>query len=192
MYDMVGICETWQTAKDEFKDMLPGYTNFDSPRQVKHKYRGAGGVTVFVKNELIETGLLSRIYETYQENVFFLMEKDKSMLHTNVVFCFAYIAPENSPIYKENMSKGIEILGEKLTSIESDLNDVSFIIAGDLNSRVKDMFDFIEDDTIDIIFNDKIDYPSDTFCQPRKNRDTVCNKFGRSLIELCCVKHIHI
>ena len=34
-FDIIGICETWQYSDDEFSGFLPGYTNFDSPRNIK-------------------------------------------------------------------------------------------------------------------------------------------------------------
>ena len=69
---------------------------------------------------------------------------------------------------------------------------MSFIIAGDLNARVSDFLDYIPEDNVDCIFNKDVDYPGDTFCLPRKSRNTEYNNFGLSLIELCCTRDIHI
>ena len=74
----------------------------------------------------------------------------------------------------------------------SDLNDVSVIVAGDLNARVQYFNDFISDDNREFVFNESVDYPSDTFHDHRKNRDTEYNKYVKSLIELFCTHDIHM
>ncbi|WAR15318.1 hypothetical protein MAR_005423, partial [Mya arenaria] len=63
---------------------------------------------------------------------------------------------------------------------------------GDLNARVKDIIDFIPQDNVDYIYNTKTDYPGDEFCLPRSTKDLVLNKFGLSLIELCCTHDVHL
>ena len=74
-----------------------------------------------------------------------------------------YVPPENSPVYNNDNSygNGIDILASKLTLIESDLGDVHFIVAGDLNARVGDIQDFIENDTVNYVFGADVEYPSD-------------------------------
>ena len=37
--------------------------------------------------------------------------------------------------------------------------NVSFIVAGDMNARVKDLLDYILNDDVDAIFGDAVDYP---------------------------------
>ena len=106
------------------------------------------------------------------------MDKSLSGLHTNTVLLFTYIAPEYSKVYDFRNTNGIDILGNKLTAVLSDLDDVSIILAGDLNSRVKDLLDYIPVDNIDHIFYENLDYPGDTFSMQRRNRDNVLNKFG--------------
>jgi len=56
-FEIVCFCETWQLKDAEFSSLLPGYTNFDSPRKNAKGKRGAGGVTVFIKSWLIENGI---------------------------------------------------------------------------------------------------------------------------------------
>jgi len=44
-------------------------------------------------------------------------------------------------------------LHEILTTIEEDLGNVLFLIGGDLNARIKDFIDFIDDDNLDYVYN---------------------------------------
>ena len=62
-----------------------------------------------------------------------------SCLSSNIGFIFTYVAPEISPIYSWG-DNGIDILSQKVTTVMSDLNDVSVIVAGDLNARVMTSF----------------------------------------------------
>ena len=67
-----------------------------------------------------------------------------------------------------------------------------FLIGGDLNARVKDFLDYIEEDDLNYIYNENVPYPGDVFCLKRKSRDCRHNSFGLSLIDLCCTKDLHI
>ena len=70
--------------------------------------------------------------------------------------------------------------------------NVSFIVAGDMNARVKDLLDYILNDDVDAIFGDAVDYPGDTFNISRNTRDTELNRFGKTLINLWCTYDIHL
>ena len=70
--------------------------------------------------------------------------------------------------------------------------NVSFIVAGDMNARVKDLLDYIPNKDVDAIFGDAVDYPGDTFDISRNTRDTELNRFGKTLIDLCCTYDIHL
>ena len=48
---------------NDFDNFIEGYINFDfiRPKKLSAK-RGSGGVSVFVKNDLIKSGLIKRIF----------------------------------------------------------------------------------------------------------------------------------
>ena len=63
-FDLVGMYETWQRHHNDFVNFIDGYTNFDSMRCYrKQTPRGSGGVTVFVKNWLINKRVIAQIFE---------------------------------------------------------------------------------------------------------------------------------
>ena len=64
-------------------------------------------------------------------------------------------------------------------------------MAGDLNSRIKDFAGYVIDDNIDFVFGENVPYPKDSFNLKRKSKDDTYNRFGLSLIELCCTYGIH-
>ena len=80
----------------------------------------------------------------------------------------------------------------KIFNIKFIYPNAEIIIAGDLNSRIKDFQDFIPEDELDFVFG-ITDYPSDSFHLKRKSKDChVYNRFGLSLIDLCCEYDVHI
>ena len=110
----------------------------------------------------------------------------------DIVIIFTYIAPERSPIYSFENDNGITLLNEKIFDIKSLYPNAEIIIAGDLNSRTKDFQDFIPDDDTEFIFGET-DYPGDTFNLLRRSQDChTYNRFGLSLIELCCEYDTHM
>ena len=114
------------------------------------------------------------------------------MFVNDIVMVFTYIAPERSPIYSFENDNGITLLNEKIFDIKSLYPNAKIIIAGDLNSRTKDFQDFIPDDDTEFIFGET-DYQGDTFNLLRKSQDChTYNRFGLSLIELCCEYDVHM
>ena len=69
-------------------------------------------------------------------------------------------------------------------------SDFLYIITGDLNARSGSIQDYILDDNIDHL-SDSNWYICDDFSVPRKSKDNVVNKFGRSVIDLCCNFNVH-
>jgi len=110
----------------------------------------------------------------------------------DIIMVFTYVSPQYSPIYTETNPNGIEILSDKLTEITQNHPNAEIFIAGDLNARTKDFYDYIPDDNIDFVFGQDTHYPEDNFTTPRASKDCqVYNSFGLSLIDLCCTFDVH-
>jgi len=84
-FEIVCFCETWQIKDDDYSSLLPGYTNFDSPRKTTKGKRGAGGVTVFIKSWLIENGIVRRIYTQIEEAIVLHIDKTYVGLNRDLV-----------------------------------------------------------------------------------------------------------
>lgn len=188
------MCETWGSDQSDFNDTLHGYDHFDyiRPRSSRAR-RSSGGVTVFVKDSLINTGVVKRIFETLTDCVVLLLNGELLGNLNDIIMIFAYVSPENSPIYREPDTNGILLLYNQLFEIVSQFPTANLFLAGDLNSRIKLLLDYIPQDTIDHVFGEDVSYPSDSFCMPRQSKDhSVHNTFGLSLIDLCCTYSIHV
>ena len=88
---------------------------------------------------------------------------------------FTYVAPEKSPIYTDE-ENGIEILNDKISEIVSQYPEAELLVAGDLNSRIANMQDFIPFDDLDFVYGET-DYPSDSFAINRQSKDDTSNQF---------------
>ena len=64
------MCDTSAVEEKDFDDVFPEYFHFDFVRKRSSHAKGnSGGVTVLVKNELIQTGLIKRIFHELEECV---------------------------------------------------------------------------------------------------------------------------
>ena len=103
---------------------------------------------------------------------------------------FIFIRPENPPVYTQE-DKCIILLNKNINEILLRHPDADLFLAGDLNSRIKNMQGFIPADDVEFVFGDT-DYPIEPFDIVLKSIDETCNRFGTSLIDLCCTQNIHL
>ena len=75
LFDIIALYETWQRCENDFKNFLQGYTNFDAIRKrTRNTARGSGGVTVFVKDWMMQTSGVKRIFHNFHECVVLLFD----------------------------------------------------------------------------------------------------------------------
>ena len=74
-YDIIRLYGKRQRQKEAFESCLDGYTNFDCMRTPRGTaQRGSGGLTVFVKKNLVNNNIIRRIFTDMSECVVLLME----------------------------------------------------------------------------------------------------------------------
>ena len=191
-FDIIACYETWQTSENDFANFIDGYENFDSMREKgRRAVRGSGGVTVFVKYWIIQSGSgVQRIFNHFSECVVLLFKAGSFNRNQDLIMLFTYVAPENSSIYTEE-DDGLILLHEKLSEILIHYPTAELFVAGDLNARISTLQDYIPFDDLDFVFGET-DYPTDPFDMPRNSKDETYNRFGISLLDLCCSINIHI
>ena len=140
---------------------------------------------------LVKDGMVKRIFSHISENVILLLDGSFFRNVNDIVLIFAYVSPDKSPIYTDENDNGIEILSTNIEQIVTEYRDAELFLAGDLNSQIKDFADYVIDDDIDYVFGENVPYPKDSFNLKRKSWDDTYNRFGLSLIELCCTYGIH-
>ena len=140
---------------------------------------------------MVKAGIIKRIFNNISECVILILDGNFFQSINDVILIFAYVSPENSPFYAENDSNGIENLNINLEKIVTKYPEAHLFLVGDLNSRIKDFLDYVPDDDVSFIFGDNIAYPNDEFSLSRKTKDMQYNRFGLSLIDLCCTYGMH-
>ena len=107
---------------------------------------------------------------------------------------FVYVPPENSTVYEHANQNGIEHLNDKFSEVTTEYTGAYSVLAGDFDSRTKDLQDFVTHDNIDHIFSGYLsNYPTDKFNVPRRWKDNaIHNEFEKSLIKLCRANNVHI
>ena len=83
---------------------------------------GSGGVTVFVKDWVIQTFGVQRISRNFNECVIFLFKADIFQRSEDLILNFTYITPENLPIYTDEdtgENTGLVVLNENILEIIS-------------------------------------------------------------------------
>ena len=185
-FNIFGICETWAETESDFEHCLPNYEHYVYVRQKPPRaVRNSGGVTVFVKNELVRNGIIKRIFHHFSDCVVLFVDGSKFSDINDIIRIFAFVSPEHSTVYDVQNTNSIDILSGKIFDITSAYPHAEILLAGDLNARVRDFCDFIPEDKLDYIFGENIAYPADNFNIPRKSKDcNFYNNFGLSLIEL--------
>ncbi|MCG8044707.1 MAG: endonuclease/exonuclease/phosphatase family protein [Candidatus Thiodiazotropha taylori] len=190
-FDIIALYETWQEHNGDFENFIEGYHNFDSMRKKKRSVsRGSGGVSVFVRDWILLKPGVKRIFQKFSECVVLLLKADTFNRNEDLIMFFTYVAPENSPIYTDE-DNGIFLLKEKISEIVAEYPTAEIFIAGDLNARIGNLQDYIPSDDLEVIFGDT-DYPSDPFDMQRHSKDETYNRFGISLLELCCIFNVHV
>ena len=152
--------------------------------------RGSGGVSVFIKDWVLQTNGVVHIFQDFKESVVLSFKANIFHRTNDLIMIFTYIAPENSPIYTDE-DNGIKFLNERISEICVQYPTAELFLAGDLNARISTLQDFIPYDDLEFVFGDT-DYPTDTFDIQRKSKDETYNRFGISLLDICCTYNIHV
>ena len=101
-------------------------------KKKRNAVRGSGGVSVFIKDWLIQTSGIQRIFEHFRECVVLLFKANIFNRQNDLIMIFTYIPPENSPVYTEE-DNGIVLLNENINTITMRYPNADFFLSGDLN-----------------------------------------------------------
>ena len=104
----------------------------NNKKQKKKKQRNvgrfSGGVTVFVRRELIELRIISRIFDNCNDSVNLLLNEEYFRLENDVILLFVYLSPEGLTVYEnfEGKTNGVDLFEEEiLSTIVASYPDVS-------------------------------------------------------------------
>ena len=141
------------------------------------------GVAVYIKHGLMK--YVKRLYNNSKLGIFLRLDKEVFGLTRNTILCFIYLPPENSPFYRNTDLRGIHLLESELTTPEITNEGAHCIILGDLNARVSDKADYLNDNHIVAHLRDYEEFLNDSVATRRVSCDKQTNKFGKDLISFC-------
>ena len=176
-YDILCISETHLDPFDIVD--VPDFVFFSLPRSQKY-LRKSGGKGIYVRSSLFKFVKILSFITDY----FLCLSIDKSVIHCpeNLIICAIYIPPENDfDIFKTYVS-------------EICSTNKYVILAGDFNSRISELNDFIPSDPFifdefDIGLESRANVDKHTLLEHlsiplnRKSRDNKTNSHGFCLIE---------
>ena len=126
---------------------------------------------MFVKCALVDTGYVARDFLHFKDCAILIIKCDLFNLPNDIAMTFPYVSPEGSSIYDgTDSNNGIEILEDKMLENVMKYPNANLFIAGDLNIRCGNLQDILQDDNVDYIFEEDIEYKSDNFNLNRKSK----------------------
>lgn len=179
--DILILTETWCENIDNISNDF----NFFSCSAVKKNSintgRKSGGIIFLYREKLFQ----DKITLVKKCNNYIWSKIDKHVFDTDrdIYICGAYINPENSSYFDENIFENLEY------DIEHFSNIGHIIIAGDLNARVGKYDDFVNTEGNKFI-DDKTEMSLQT--KPRNSFDSILNSNGKSCLYLCKTYNLRI
>jgi len=180
IYDINILLETWKSADSDF--CIPNFSIFQKSRKKKkHSKRYSGEIIVLYKSEH-KSGISEITNITTSENrLWFKLDARYFGFKNDLYLCACYTPPTNS-LYNN----------DDFTDLENEISSLNgkgnISIIGDLNARVGDRSDFIENesgpaDSLQNLLPDN--YNEDKYLH-RNCIDKDCNTQGQSTKYLCC------
>ena len=185
-YDINILLETWKGTDNELN--MPDFNVLQKCRKKKRRSRRfSGGIIICYKSKLHNGITELNNITTSLNRLWFKLDKQFFGLEKDLYVCACYIPPSSSPYYDDDFQK----LENEILNI-SDKGDV--LIVGDLNARVANKLDFIDnedrihDNLLDIL---PTDYIHDYYLN-RNSIDTIFNSQGQQLLDLCIASQLRI
>lgn len=189
-FDIVCFIETWIESESEIPVFGSGFKSYFCPA-IRNSTRGRAmaGIIIYYRNEYQR--YISRIYEECDFAIFLKVDKTSVRLLEDLIICFAYIPPINSPFYEGKDNSGVDLLESTLREYDIQTSE-SFLLMGDLNARTGDRMDYFTFDRNIPELQTVEDLLDDSHMSPRVSNDKHVNNFGVKLIDFCKVNTLRI
>lgn len=131
-FDIIGLVETWNDSKGDFDLLFESHKCFDAVRTKKpYSIRNSGGVSVYIRNDLIEAGSITRICSDLNDSVVLYWKSSIFENVNDIILYVTYVSPEGSSLYNNLLNiNGISILEENLSVIKMQYPDCYIYLAG--------------------------------------------------------------
>ena len=185
-YDINILLETWKGTNSDCN--IPDFNVIQKCRKKKERSkRYSGGIIIFYKSYLKNAIHELRDATESPNRLWVKIDKEYFGLLKDLYICACYIPPSSSSHYDDDFIK-----------LESEISQFSntgnLLIIGDLNSRIAEFPDFIENETfvhpsVQYLLPD--DYNHD-FNIERNSQDRIFNSQGKQLLDLCIASRLRV
>ena len=186
-FDFVFLLESWLKENVGFVLDLPGYLyyNFCRPISNSRSKRGAGGLLLYVKQEL-EVGIKVLPPGNIPDRVWIVLDKVTFGLAMDLYIGIWYVPPSTSCCawLSDTQWQLLE------TEIEKYKLLGQVVVLGDLNARAGQLKDYIALDAVPDSMPNHV-YSVDV-STPRASQDLTANAYGKNLIDLCITTGLRI
>ncbi|CAC5374406.1 unnamed protein product [Mytilus coruscus] len=146
---------------------------------VKIGTRHEGGLAIFCKTKLTDGISIDRELDC---GVVVIKLKHEFFNTANDIYiCFSYIPHEKSNFYNKCDVDFYDIIESVCLEFKEK---GSFLVCGDLNSRIGEIDDVLSNDNLDL-YLDSVDHVETPIVPKRHSVDKTVNVFGRKLLQLC-------
>ncbi len=176
-YSFVFFVETFKEQHSDFN--VNNYNSYHSSRKNRNKKskRASGGIAAYIKNDYCHT--VQIINSEHDDLMWIKFKKEFYTIDKDLYFCITYIKPENSS-HSETYIDTFEILEKEIIKFSMWGH---IMIAGDFNSRIGLLPDYISLDT-NIFGNGDPEQVIDNVYNRRFSKDPTVNNAGKRLIDL--------
>ena len=184
-YDINILIETWK-GNDSTIDFPDFKTLQKFRRKKKRSRRFSGGIIILYKSKYHKGISVLDITES-ENRLWIKLDKTFFGFKTDLFICACYIPPVTSPYYDEDFVK----LEQEISKIP---NKDNILIIGDLNARISNTSDYIEDeaDIHSSIQNILPENYNPDFNIKRNSMDKILNIQGQNLIDLCIASRLRV
>ncbi|VDI21679.1 Hypothetical predicted protein [Mytilus galloprovincialis] len=177
-YEILFLCETWLQEKNIIE--IEGFVKLIClNRNVKIGTRSEGGLAIFCKTKLSDGISIDR--EIDCGIVIIKLNHEFFNTANDIYICFSYIPHEKSNFYNKCDVDFYDIIERVCLEYKEK---GSFLVCGDLNSRIGEIDDVLSNDNLDL-YLESVDHVETPIVPKRHSVDKTVNAFGRKLLQLC-------
>ena len=160
------------------------------PKLNKRARRCSGGVILYVKEDILS--FVTVIKSDIPDMVWIKLDKHRFGFVNDLLLCICYVSPNVASCQSATDHDILDQIVLDIAKFECDYENPLYLVAGDFNSRVAALPDYVEhDDSRYLPLPDEYTV-DDNIVSPRSTADATVNAQGKRLLELCKMCNLRI
>ena len=189
--DIIMFTEAW--SNDWYDYHVYGFNYYILHRTIKHRraQRDSGGLIIYISDKL-RSSADDSLLKTVDDSIIWLKLKGTVFgLQNDLFLCLCYNISSGSSREAFLDDNIFDLILDDMVFFEDKYGQCNFFIAGDLNARVGNRSDFVENEFLHKLEMLPDDYVEDTFLS-RSSQDKVINEYGNYLLNFCKASGLRI